>query len=308
MYSKIVPSKQLIPWMVAALIPVTLQLGAGDGWVTALLVAGVSGLIVAWVWHRGLIDRNSILATAQFIVIVLVLAQFLRGTAQAWPGDNYPAVPLILLAICVWTCRKGASVAARVGCVLFWVVLILYLLVMLTGVGGVKLSWLAPRVSSTPWAACVLLLLPSSAIELCDNTKRGGVALLVPNLFYIVGSGIVAGALSPDVVQRLVDPYYTMGQSTEVFGIRLCMDAIISAGMTVGWYALICLLLSAAAAWAEVVHPQMGKIGMYLAAVVSVGGVLCNLHISFWILVILATVFWVILPILTQGLVQEKKS
>ena len=99
-----------------------------------------------------------------------------------------------------------------------------------------------------------------------------------------------------------------MGQSAEVLGIKLCMDAIISAGMTVGWYALICLLLSAAAAWAEIVHPQMGKIGMYLAAVVSVGGVLCNLHISFWILAILATVFWVILPILTQGLVQEKKS
>lgn len=308
MYSKTVPQKQLIPWLAAALIPTTLQLGAGDGWVVALISAGACGLLASWVWHKGATARNPILATAQAIVIVLMLSQLLGVSSKAWPGDNYPAVPLILLALCVWTCWKGTRVAARVGCILYLVVMILYPLVTIIGAEQIKMSWLSPRVVDIPWRVYLLLLLPAAAIILRESKGQRTLGLHVTGIIYVVGTVIVTGVLSFHEAQSINDPFYKMVQSINILGIAPGFDAVLSAGMTVGWYALTCLLLSLAAAWAEHISPRMGKIGLLMAAIVSAGAMLCNLHISSWILAVLATVFWVIIPILTQGLVEEKKS
>lgn len=304
MFRNTVPSRQLATWLSVALAPVLLQLCAGIGWAAALLTSVVCGVAVFTVWKWGGVATHPAIACLQYLYIIVLLWNLLPNTAMSWPGDNYPAVPLILLALAAWSVNKGADAAARVGCVLFWIVLIIYLAVIVSGVGSIKAAWLIPKPPKVHWKAATLLLIPGAAVVLNQSEQSRTPRLFLSGMVFVAGSVITAGILSPHYAAALPDPFYTAVRSLNVLGVARGFEAVLSACMTAGWFSLLSVLLSVAAAQLQ----QWGRGGVWLATGLSALGMLCKMYISWEIMALLASVFWVIIPLTTQGLVREKKS
>lgn len=294
-------------WLSAALTPTLLQLASGVGWPAAAITAAVCSGAVFAVTKWGKFTRTPILMWLQYLYIVVLLCSLLPYAAYSWPGDNYPAVPLILLALAVWSANKGAQAAARVGCVLFWLVLGIYLIVLALGTGEVKMEWLRPMQAASSWQAVTLLLIPCGAMTVMGKASKWDIRLLLTAGIWILSTVVAAGVLSPERAKELSDPLYTTVRSLALPGIAQRFEALLSAGMTVGWFGLLTVLLTMSAGTIEAVKHAWGKKALWGCALLAGTGMLCNLHISWVILALMASVFWVIIPILTQGLVRLKK-
>ena len=119
---------------------------------------------------------------------------------------------------------------------------------------------------------------------------------------------VTVGVLSASVASSIWDPFYEMSRSLSLLGVAKRFEAVVSAGMTVGWFALISLLLTVSGKYFEKIVEGKGRLGIWVCGVVSVIWLLCGLHIPAWMLLSVGTVFWVVTPLLTQGLESEKKS
>ena len=232
----------------------------------------------------------------------------LSYTGQSWPEGDSTAVPLILLALAAWSAQKGPSAAARVGAVLFWFVLIMYLTVFGAGVKDINLPWLKSRWNLPDALGFTVLLLPSASVCLLGTGRKGNGRMVLTVVFTVVAAVITLGVLSPDVAGETSNAFYEMSRSINLLGVARRFEALISAAMTVGWFALISLLLTLCGVLAQNFLAGWGKTGVWLGAVAAACVKLCELHISPWILLLAGAVFWVAMPIVTQGLGKRKKS
>lgn len=308
MYTNTIPGNQLATWLSTALIPVTLQTCLGGGWVLTSVAVAVCALVGIIVGRWGKMPDSRVIAVGEVVFLIVLLSQLIGRSAACWPGDNDPAVPLILLALAAWSVQKGAEAAARVGCVLFWLIIILYTTLLGTAADSVKMEWLRPVMGQWRWNPVIALLIPSASVVLRKKGDKRSLKYLLPGAVLIIGSCVAVGVLSQKQVDMLADPFYTMSQSLRIFDFAQRFDAVLSAGMTVGWYALMCLLLCIGAAWMEKMKSGWSRYGAWLIAIPAAVCLLCNLHIEEWLLVIFSTIFWVVLPLITQGLEAEKKS
>jgi hypothetical protein len=303
-----IPSRQLSAWLFAALTPVLIQMLSGGSWLWIGVAGIVSGLIVLYVWRSSWEPKRW-----QCLMILLynivVIGELLPNAAGSWPvGNAYPAVPLILLILAVWSARKGPSAAARVGAVLFWAVLIMYLIVFGASVKDIRLEWLRPSEQSPDAMGLLLFLLPAGTTILLRSGEKKGPRLILPILFTVFAAVITTGVLSREVSVRIENAFYEMSRSINLGGVARRFEALISAGTTVGWFALLSIFLTICGAICQHISEGWGSVGVWIGALTSAGWMLCGLHISDWILLVLGGVFWVAMPIFAQGLDSEKKS
>lgn len=308
MFREKIPSAQLSAWLFAGMTPVLIQLLGGSSW-TWLIVAGTAGVVIALcVWRLGW-EPTQWQASLLLLYNIIVIGSLLHQCDESWPvGNSYPAVPLIVLALAAWSAQKGPSAAARVGAVLFWVVLIMYLVAFGAGVKDVQLRWLKPRWDVPDAMGLLIFLLPSAAACLLRPNTKGGVRLMLPAVFTVAAAIITVGVLSAPVAMRLGNSFYEMSRSISIAGVARRFEALISAGMTVGWFALLSLLLSICGLCVQRLFAGWGRTGVWVGALLSGGWMLCGLHIPGWILRFGGALFWGAMPVLTQGLGRIKKS
>lgn len=302
-----IPARQLSAWIFAAITPVSIQLLCGGSWVWIGIAGATAGLMTLLVWQKGW-RPSKWQCPILFIYIVVLISQLLSKASQSWPvGNSYPAVPLILLFLAAWSAQKGLSAAARVGAVLFWVVLIVYLVMLGAGIKDVNLPWLKPKWDTPDPLGLTVLLLPAGA-SLLGSGGKCTTKLFMPMVFTIAAAIITAGVLSPAVAEVTPSAFYEMSRSINLLGVARRFEALISAGMSVGWFALMSLLLSMCGVLAQIFLKRRQRSGVWTGACAAVLGMLCGLHISGYFLLLAGAVFWVLLPLLTQGLGLEKKS
>lgn len=308
MFRERIPSAQLSAWLFAGMTPVLIQLLSGSSWVWIAVAGAVGLLIAACVWRLGW-QPNRWQAPFLLIYTIIVIGSVLHQCDESWPvGNSYPAVPLIVLALAAWSAQKGPSAAARVGAVLFWIVLIMYLVVFGAGVKDVHLRWLKPRWDAPDAIGLLIFLVPSAAVCLRHPDVKWSVRLTLPVVFVVAAAIITVGVLSAPVAMRLENAFYEMSRSVSLGGVARRFEALISAGMTVGWFALLSLLLSICGLCVQRFFAGWGRTGVWLSTLASGGWMLCGLHIPGWILLLGGALFWVLMPILTQGLGRIKKS
>lgn len=308
MFREKIPARQLSAWLFTGLTPVTIQILGGSSW-TWVGIAGIAGGAAAFcVWRSGW-EPKRWQCPLLILYIIIVVGQLVSGAAGSWPaGDSYPAVPLILLALAAWSAQKGPSAAARVGAVLFWFILIMYLAVFGAGAKDVRVEWLKPQWAMPDGTGLLLFLVPSVAVCLLRRGEKWGPRLILPAVFTFCAVLITAGVLSPAVAGKVEGAFYEMSRSINLAGVARRFEALISAGMTVGWFALLSFFLTVCGALVQRFLEGWGKAGVWISALSAAVWMLCGLHISGWFLLIAGAVFWVAMPILTQGLEKRKKS
>ena len=307
MYREKISPARLGAWMFAATVPVALQLLAGASWVWVGL-AGLAGLVLIWLLGRSAREPGKWEKVLLTVYVIVLTGELLRPIADSWPvGNSDPAVPLILLALAAVSAGKGLSAAARVGAVLFWVVLGLYAMVLLSGVKSVQLSWLSPRWNAPDLLGLTVYLLPVAALQLKEGEKPIKRRWLTV-AFILVGSLVTAGVLSPQMAQKMPNAFYEMSRSLELMGVAKRFEALICAGVTIGWFSLLSFLLTLAGSYLQGIFPGLGKAVPWIAAGAAGAWRLCGLHIPAWFLLMCGSVFWVVVPLLAQGLGKIKKS
>ena len=308
MFREKLPSRQLSAWLFAGMTPVLIQLLGGGSWLWTGLAGIVSVLAAGWVW-RSKWEPKRWQCPLLLFYIIIVIGEMTHGSAESWPeGNSYPAVPLILLVLAAWSAQKGPSAAARVGTVLFWVVLIMYLVVFGAAVKDVELKWLQPHGRTPDPMGLLLLLTPAAAACLLRSGEKCGPRLTLPAIVALCAGLITAGVLSPAVADKTDGAFYEMSRSIYLMGSARRFEALISAGMTVGWFAMLSLYLTVCGTIFQSLFGRWGKAGLWICALAAAAWLLCGLHIPGWILLITGSVFWVALPVLTQGLEKIKKS
>lgn len=308
MYNSKIPYRQLTAWLSAALIPTALQLTAGASWLSVLLVSALCLLCIWLRWNFGTELRGKIAVLLQLGLLLLVLGTAAQVSIQSWPRGGHPAVAIMLLVLAVWSAWKGPSAAARVGCVLFWFVLIFYLVLLGAGIKDVSPRWLIPTGGKVDAFGCVLLLTPTIAVIHANKKESFKPRLLLVGLFCTVAAAVTAGALSPQVASGKQNAFYEMTRSLNLLGHARRFEAVLSAGMTVGWFCVFSLNLTLCARLVEDFVPGRGKWGALGAAVSAVAMLLCDLHIPGIFLLVMCAIFWVLVPILTQWIERIKKS
>lgn len=308
MFRERIQARQLSAWLFTGLTPVMIQILGGSAWLWIGIAGIIGGVAVFFVWRSGWEPKRWQCPLLIFYIII-VLGQLVSDAAGSWPvGNSYPAVPLILLGLAAWSAQKGPSAAARVGAVLFWFVLIMYLVVFGAGVKDVRFEWLKPQWEMPDELGLLLFLIPAAAACLLRPGNVWGPRLILPTVFTLCAVLITVGVLSPAVAEKVDSAFYEMSRSINLAGVARRFEALISAGMTVGWFALLSLFLTACGALFQRFLEGWGKVGVWIGALSSAAWMLCGLHISEWFLLIAAAVFWVAMPILTQGLEKIKKS
>lgn len=309
MFREKVPQPQLNAWLFAAMTPPLIQILGGASWLTVLLVGVGCTAIGCLLMKRKNIPEYSWLRGLQGGAALLLLSEILKWTAGIWPGGNTePAVPLILLALAAWSARRGPANASKVGSVLFWFVLLLYLAVFAAGVKEVETRWLVPTIRLPEAAGMLVFLLPAAASVLPREGKDRQGKIWLSLLFALTAAVLTNGVLSAKVAGMTDKAFYEMSRSLSLPGLGGRFEALVCAGMTVGWFALMSLLLSLCAAAADALKTGWGKRGLWMSAAVAAGWHLCGLHIPWQLTVSFCTVFWVFFPVLTQEIVKIKKS
>lgn len=308
MFLEKIPMRQLIAWIFTAMVPVGIQLLSDSSWIWVACGGIISMAVWMLLWRNGR-ERSKWESAFLFIYIVFLLGELLRYTAQCWPmGNSDPAVPLVLLTLAAWSARRGPSVAARVGAVLFWAVLGLYLLVFAAGINEVKLEWLMPDQNSINTAGLTVFLIPCSVLEISKEKKGTEKRMWLAPCMILAGVIITAGVLSPSAAAQIPNAFYEMSRSLSFLDVARRFEALICAAAAVGWFSLLSLLLTLCGRYTEKIFPTKGRGGIWIASLAAVTGRLCGLHINPLYLVAVGTVFWVGLPLLTQGLDKIKKS
>lgn len=308
MYNLNLPHRQLTAWLAAAIIPTAIQLTAGSSWLSVLLACVLSLLCVWLRWSFGAASTGKLGIILQWILLTAVLGTACQASTQSWPRGAHPAVGIFLLILALWSVWKGTSASARVGCVLFWFVLLLYLVLLGAGVKDIRMKWLRPTKGDVDAFGCVLLLTPAAAAIHLNKKEGIKPRLLLIVAFCTVASVVAAGVLSPWVSAGKENAFYEMTRSLNLFGQARRFEAVLSAGMTAGWFSVLSLYLSLCAHLAEKFHEGCGKWGSTIGALIAGTILLCDVHIPGAILLFFSAVFWVLLPLLTQVLGSEKKS
>lgn len=295
-----VSGKCIGAWCFAAVVPGAIQL-CGMSWATVGVICILCFVAVIGVARWGRYE-NKLFGVLRLGALPIILGQLLRAASECWPGDDQFVIPLSLLAVAVWSAHKGSGAAARVGVVLFWAVLGLYLAVLASGAGQVRLEWLRPRWSAVDWSVVVVLLIPLVALPL---VKPGEMAYgkWLTAIIYIVGAAAVtAGVLSPKVAQQLPGAFYELSRSLQLLGVTQRFEAVVSAAMTVGWFALTSLLLCGVGNQAEKIKNEWGSKGVFTGGLAAAVWMLLGVTLEEWGVAICLLVLWGIIPVVEYAI------
>ncbi len=310
MNSNEISRRQLAAWVFAAAAAPLAQLLGGRGWPEALLTGAVCGVLCAAVlllpqdWRQ-----KRWLCAVQALWAVAALAGAATMSARAWPdAGNGIAVPLVLLALGLWSVWDGAAAAGRAAATVFWLLALLLAAVFVAGGKDIRPENLQLQWQEPDGGIVFALMLP--AVGACLPGKRHAGAAWVPavtGLFGVAVATLCAGVLSPQLAIQLENPFYEMSRSLNLLGVAQRFEALVSAAMTLGWFCLISLLLSAVYHLAGQVHPGWERPAVAVAAIAAIGLILGGVAVPGIWLGMLAAVCWGLLPLFTQGIVQIKK-
>lgn len=308
--SKPITRVQLGTWLLVAMSAPLASIAGRYAWYwnigAGIMAAGVCAVVKRFAKKQ---CSHPVYCAVQWIWTMVVLIAIGRRSRQMWPDageGNLIAVALLLLA--GWSVWGETSRPASVGATLVWFAGLLYLFLFAAGIKDVEFSQLVTKKETPGWDLLFVYLIP--AVLNCGGyekeAKVGWTAGYI--LFGATCSILVGGILPDDLIRTTKEPFYEMSKSLSLSGVARRFEALTASAVTIGWFALASLLMNGMAVSAKAIREEAGrKTGWSLAIAASLA-ILCEITIKEELLVLGAVIFWVLLPLMTQGIVRKKKD
>lgn len=228
--------------------------------------------------------------------------RFLPASGRAFPeAKAIPFVPLSLLAVAAWSAWHGQAAVLRAAAVLFIFLTALYGAVFLFALPDAEMprlaSWHEP-VQLTPLS---VLLLPVLGVLLPQRRRKAPILLVVGVIVLPTAVSALCAA-----VPGSRGSFYEMAKSIEVFSVTQRLEPLVSALLTIGWFAAIALLPLCVGELAS----ALGLSARYAAVAfcaLGIPGCLWDIRLPDGILAAAGAVFCVLFPALTLFLGARKK-
>ncbi len=271
MFHEKVDPAPLWAWTLAGASAPIAMLAARGPWLSCVCLAAVCGLLC---WSVQTLAGEPLCSRAgcavQFAFLPIFACEMARLSLRLWEGGEAPYSAFVLLALATAGAWNGAKHASHVGGVIFWFLALLYALTLGSGVKNVHFDFLRPDFDLPDARLPAVLLLPAATALLPAAGKRwsarSGVALAA---FTATVGLLVAGTLSGGIAARIGDPFYEYSKSLSLFGVAERFEALVSVALTMGFYAVLSILLSMAGLFADTIRPGLGRWGVVLCAVAA---------------------------------------
>lgn len=312
--------RQMAAFCFAALSAPAVTVCAGQSWqwtLAASLLAATAeaGILLLWrqagqtlpraavaVWGK---IPGGILLLLAAAFAVLTMARFALVTDEAFPETEVrPFVPLTLLGVTAWSCSRGRTAAIRAVCVAAMFLIALYGTIFFFAAPDAVPERLLSPPSPPSWRmAC--LTLPVWAVYLAaPDGKRGPVPWVYAGALLLLPPAVSAICAA---VPGSGGSFYVMAESVKVLSVAQRIEPLVSAALTVGWYAALCLPALAAG---EVFDSLGGKrrAGAVGACALAAAGAWGKPSVCPEIFLIGAAIFCIFFPALTLGIAALKKT
>jgi len=283
-------------WIITALLGPIIFFAKGDWFGT--LIVGCVFTALSWVVCRyGKHWRGSVYCIFQIVWISILLSQLLLNSADCWPTAQkpIPIIPITMLLLAGAAALKGEKSAANGVGVLFWVASVLLGAVIISGIGDVKLSFLSPTQQLQSNWFILAFLLPAS-VSFIKRENSSVIPFIAVVLIAVSICLWIGGILSAEVAKDIAWPFYEAAKSVQLLDIAQRLEALVSVGVTVGYYALFSLLLCEVGSIGKIMGHELGAIAA--STIISVCLVLSRIRIGLVVIFAACMIFWVILPLL----------
>ena len=280
------------------------------GWVWALgaAVFGAALLGVMILLHRR--DPRPLTAIAgkspagkAVLVLVLLwnlltLGVTVRLTGQIYPTAKAgPLVGLLLLLLADYAARKGTRVICRTGAIIFFFLAGFYALLFAFGLPGLQPAWLTVE-KTVSWRLLPAVLAPVPVLFLCGEEKGNPLPWLTGGILLAVLAAVFcAGGLSPGVVKEEAFPFYTAAKSVSILGVMERMEALVSAGLTAGAFALLAVVCTVNRKIIRLFFPKENSFTPAINFFLGGGSFWVLPVLPAWILPAGTTIFWGFIPL-----------
>lgn len=289
-------------WLLAAAVPAILSTVGRNGWLTVLLAAIVTGVLSLCALSCPKLPIPKWLRILELSWLAVFLGAMAGNADACWEqGQTFPAIGLILLILAAFAAQKGALRMARVGATLVWLVLPVIVLILLAGMTDAHTEWIRTDLELPDGYLVAILLLPAVSLFLPTETgKTSKWPICILGIVAVLCAIMLDSVLGARVASGADNAFYEFSKSVNLYGIAERFEAVVGCVLTIGWFLLFTILLSAA-------YHLSGNRGwaVWLIAALS-GAIMCILpNGSNWT-ANAALIFWGFLPAITQGVVGAK--
>lgn len=298
LFNREIEGHSLWAWTAAAVSAPMLQFLGSVPWHWSLLGGLGAGALWLLAERAGGVCRWKPAAAVQLLFLIVCAGAAAAWSGACWIGAERPwTVPGVLLVLAACASETGPQAGARCGAVVFWFLAGMLLLLCAFALPDVKWAWLAPA-EEGPRLPAALLLVP--AVGGLLPRKRGSSPwpwALGLGLGGVAVSLLTVGALSPAVAGRTQGAFFEMARGISILGVAERFEAVVAAAMTLGWFCLLSLLLTAAGKMAETLHTGWGRPGVWLSALGAAALMPWGREAPPWLLAAGAILLWCLLPI-----------
>ena len=295
--------KSLSIWMLSAAIPPVLCIAGRGGWLSVLPAALVCAG-VCWAAHRyAAVSLPRWLCALELGWLTVILALAAQESGICW-GENSNAISIILILLGALSACRGCAPASRAGAVITYLALPILAIVALAGATDINPAWISREMQMPDGALVVLLLVPCLAKFLIRGENQTGKWYIwVPGAVAILAAILIEGTVGPLAADG---GFYEFSKSITLFGVAERFEALVACALTLGWFALFSLILSAAYQMLEKIYRPIAPWGVWVLAI-SAAVLQCVMPENGGWVAVGTLIFWSFLPILTQGVVGRKK-
>ena len=225
-------------------------------------------------------------------------------------GPFLSAIPLLLAALAG---QKGRLAVGRVCGALALCLAGLYAIITAASLRHVQAAWCRPEgVPADAALALCLCLAPAclAFIAAKEEMPRNSIGTAaVSALLPAVPAFLTAACLSPELARQEPLPFLTLTKSLSVMSVMQRFELLLSVAQLLGLFTLLTMLACAAGEMAAAVRgKRIGENESGMFCLLAFGGSFFAYAVPMWVWAVGAAVFWGLVPILTQVIVNIKKS
>lgn len=294
--------KQFNGWWAVALVGPILSTAGFNGWLSVLPVAVLCPVLCYAVCKCKVFPKW--LCIAQLLWLTVFLSSMAKLSGACWEGaGKSTAIPIILLALAALASQYGSVEASRVGATLLWLVIPVLAVVLLSGVGEMRTDWVKAELQIPNGALLSLLLLPSlTGIFFSTTGKQSAWISGTGGLLAVTASLLLEAAMGGTIASHSENSFYEFSKGIDLFGVAERFESLVACALTLSWFVLLCVIFSAVYHFLDELFKAAARWSVWIVFGMAAALLYILPDGGLW-LGVGSLIFWVILPLLTQGLV-----